>query len=181
MGFIRKAFAGALAGMIGTAAMDAVWYARYRRSGGSADPMEWEFGGVSSWSDVSAPGMVGEQVLTAATGSQPPDAWAAPTQNAVHWLTGIGYGKLFGLTIGRFGLIGGLVMGVAAWFLSYVVLPPMGIYKPMAEYDTKTLGRDLSAHLVFGGVTGIAFSILGGNKRKRCCKGKRCTKKGAAA
>ncbi len=40
------------------------------------------------------------------------------------------------------------------------MLAPAGIYQPMWEYDPETLGKDLSAHLVFGLGTAAAFRAL---------------------
>lgn len=166
-GIVRKAIAGALGGIVGTAAMDALWYARYRRGGGAANPLTWEFGGVDGWTDVSAPGQVGEAALKTALGTEPADAWAQPTQNFVHWSTGVGWGKIYGLvTGGRAGLAGGVGLGLVAWLTSYVVLPPLGIYKNVWEYDGKTLARDLSAHLLFGTVTAATVAVVRRDARR---------------
>ena len=54
------------------------------------------------------------------------------------------------------------------WAASYVILPAMHLYKRINEYDAKTLGKDLFAHLVFGTSTAVAFSLLlphGGSRR----------------
>jgi hypothetical protein len=40
------------------------------------------------------------------------------------------------------------------------VLPLLGVYEPIWKYDLETLGKDLSAHLVFGTATAAAFSLL---------------------
>jgi hypothetical protein len=40
------------------------------------------------------------------------------------------------------------------------VLPAIGVYRPIWEYDLETLGNDLSAHLVFGVCTATAFRAL---------------------
>jgi hypothetical protein len=40
------------------------------------------------------------------------------------------------------------------------VLPKLGVYEPIWKYDLETLGKDLSAHLVFGTVTAAAFCVL---------------------
>jgi hypothetical protein len=37
---------------------------------------------------------------------------------------------------------------------------PAGLYKPIWEYDAKTLAVDLSAHLAYGAGTGTAFWLL---------------------
>ncbi len=164
---MRRAIAGALGGIAGTLAMDALWYSRYRRAGGHANPRDWEFGGVTGWADVSAPGQVGEKALTAMLGAQPPDALAQPTQNAVHWATGIGWAKSYAIvTGGRGGWAGGLALGATAWLTSYVVLPPLGIYKPLWSYDAKTLAQDLSAHLLYGTVTAAVVRALHGGTRR---------------
>ncbi|MER8071177.1 hypothetical protein ABTZ59_23075 [Streptomyces sp. NPDC094034] len=39
----------------------------------------------------------------------------------------------------------------------YLVLPQAGIYKPIWDYDVRTLGEDLSAHLAYGMATGASF------------------------
>lgn len=159
-GLVRKAVTGAVAGIVGTAAMDAVWYLRYRRDGGTADPLTWEFGGVDDWDDVSAPGQVGRLALTQVLGEEPPAEWAQPTQNAVHWVTGIGWGKLYTILGGPRSWTGGFALGPAAWLTSYVVLPPLGVYRPIQTYGVKVLARDLSAHLVYGIVTAAAYALI---------------------
>ncbi len=35
-----------------------------------------------------------------------------------------------------------------------------GIYRPIWEYDRETLFKDLTAHLVFGLATGLAYRAL---------------------
>ncbi len=158
---VRRGIAGAVGGVAGTIAMDALWYWRFRRDGGTTDPLTWEFGGVEGWSDVSAPGKVGELALVAVLGERPPDSWAQPTQNAVHWLTGIGWGKVYGILAGAGASArGGVVLGPAAWLTSYLVLPPLGIYQPIQKYDVGTLAKDLSAHLVYGTVAATVTAVL---------------------
>ncbi|HEX6785663.1 MAG TPA: hypothetical protein VF076_00585, partial [Acidimicrobiales bacterium] len=93
----------------------------------------------------------------------PPDAWARATTNVTHWATGIGWGIQYGVLAGRTSprpWAGALVLGPAAWLTSYVVLPLAGVYKPIWEYDARTLADDLSAHLVFGSVTAAVFAAL---------------------
>ncbi|MFV0260166.1 MAG: hypothetical protein ACK5PP_17150 [Acidimicrobiales bacterium] len=162
---------GVVAGVVGTAAMDALWYVRYRRADGDAGPLRWEFGGVEGWDDVSSPGQVGDLALTAVLGRRPPDRWAQPTQNLVHLSTGVGWGKLYALVTGARstgrGMVagGGPLLGLAAWLTAYMVLPIVGVYKPMWRYDAKTLGSDLGAHLMFGSVTGLTLALVGRQSR----------------
>jgi uncharacterized membrane protein YagU involved in acid resistance len=47
------------------------------------------------------------------------------------------------------------LFGLLVWLASYVSLPIAGFYKPIWQYDLKTLLDDLSAHVVYGvGVAG---------------------------
>jgi hypothetical protein len=57
-------------------------------------------------------------------------------------------------------LINALALGPSAWLSSYAILPLAKVYKPIWEYDARTLGDDLSAHLVFGTATSAAFAVL---------------------
>jgi hypothetical protein len=46
------------------------------------------------------------------------------------------------------------------WLASYVVMPLAKLYRPIWEYDAKTLAKDLSAHVVYGATTGATFAAL---------------------
>ncbi len=46
------------------------------------------------------------------------------------------------------------------WAAGYVVLPEGGLYKPIWEYDAKTLAWDLAGHLAYGAGTGVTFWLL---------------------
>ncbi len=155
---------GAIAGALGTLAMDLVWYRRYRRGGGTSSFTDWEFSsGVDSYEQAAAPAQVGRRVVEGLFDVQLKPHTAGFTTNVVHWMTGIGWGALHGLVVGSTPSAGarfGLATGTTAWLASYVVLPLAKLYKPMWEYDAVTLGRDLSAHLVFGLGTGAAFRAL---------------------
>jgi hypothetical protein len=147
---------GVLAGIAGTAAMDTVLYIMYRRSGGKDGPLRWEFSlGVDNWSAVSSPGLVGKALLHRLLGREAPERWARPTQNAVHWATGVGWSTQLALVTGASGLSWGLglIFGSTAWLASYVVLPFAKVYKPFWEYDYGTLAKDLGPHLVYGVTT----------------------------
>ena len=54
----------------------------------------------------------------------------------------------------------GLPFGATVWAAGYVVLPAAMLYKPIWEYDVKTLAKDLSAHLVYGLATATALRLL---------------------
>jgi hypothetical protein len=163
-GFGRHLVAGAVAGAVGTAAMDLVLYRRYRRGGGKDSLWRWEFAGdVMSWDDASAPGQMGQKLERLVTHQDPPDAWARTTTNVVHWATGIGWAVQYGALAARISrrpLLRAIGLGPAAWLSSYVILPLAGVYRPIWEYDAKTLADDLGPHLVYGATTSAAFAIL---------------------
>lgn len=163
-GIARSILAGGLAGALGTATMDTLLYVRYRRGGGTQGPLEWEFSaGVDKWDDVSAPGLVGKRMLEGVLGHDVPDRWARSTQNVVHWATGMGWGAPFGAVVGsakRQSWAWGLDLGPIVWLAGYVILPAAKIYKPIWDYDARTLAKDLSAHLVYGVTTGTVFATV---------------------
>jgi hypothetical protein len=165
MKLLRNLAAGALAGVVGTAAMDLVLYQRYRRDGGKDGLWRWEFAGaVMSWQDASAPGKLGQRALRAAIGHEPPDEWARATTNIVHWATGVGWGIQYGAVANvtsQHPWARALALGPVAWLSGYIVLPLAKVYKPIWQYDARTLGDDLSAHLVYGSVASATFAALG--------------------
>jgi hypothetical protein len=76
---------------------------------------------------------------------------------------GLATGAAYGLLLGsrrkpkvRYGP----PFGAAVWASGYVLLPLLGVYQPIWKYDLETLGKDLSAHLVFGTATAAAFRLL---------------------
>lgn len=163
MGIVASAARGALAGIVATAAMDLVWYRRYRADGGDQPLLEWEFSSAADrFDDAPAPARVGRRAA-AVVGVDLPDEWAGATNNLVHWMTGIGWGKFAALLASVAPVprpLAGLATGVVAWGTSYAVLPPLGIYEPITSYDRETLRRDLTAHVAFGSALGIALALL---------------------
>ena len=72
-------------------------------------------------------------------------------------------GALYGVLAGsmrRPNALYGLPFGATVWASGYLVLPEAGLYKPIWEYDAKTLASDLSAHLAYGAGTGAAFWLF---------------------
>ena len=159
-----------IAGAVGTLAMDALLYQRYRREGGSDSFIGWEFGGpAATFSEAGAPAQVGE-ALASRFDIKLPESSARLTNNVVHWATGIGWGVVHSVvrTVTPMAtLASGVAAGAAAFGTSYAALPRMGIYKPLSEYDGETLWRDLSAHLVYGAATGATAGVLRGLHKAR--------------
>jgi hypothetical protein len=155
--------AGFLAGAVGTASMDTVRYLRYRRAGGQDSWLKWEFAPVESWGKAPDPGQVAKRVIEGFTQRELPDRWAWLTSTVMHWGYGSAWGALYGVLAGSlpkpYPLIG-LPFATGVWASGYLVLPEAGLYKPIWEYDAKTLASDLSAHLAYGAGTGTAFWLF---------------------
>jgi uncharacterized membrane protein YagU involved in acid resistance len=83
--------------------------------------------------------------------------------NIMHWgygmFQGAGYGVVAG-SLRRSRTRDGLIFGASLWASDYVILGAAKLYKPIWQYDAKTLARDLNAHLVYGVVTASVFRVL---------------------
>jgi hypothetical protein len=148
---------GAVSGICGTIAMDLLWYRRYLKSGGNEDIGTWEFArSVTGWDNAPAPGKAAAKLFQFVARQPAPDSWARPTTNIVHWLTGAAWGVQYSVLRGNAGRgrwALGFFLGPTAWVTSYAVLPLLGLYRPIWEYDARTLAEDLSAHMLYGIVT----------------------------
>lgn len=155
---------GAVAGKIGTLAMDLVWYRRYRKEGGEDSFVAWEFSSSTfTWDEAPPPAQVGKRVLEGFLQRELPDSWAGPTNNTVHWLYGAMWGAGYGIVAGSRPVLKvghGLAFATMVWSSGYAVLPLAKLYKPIWEYDTTTLAKDLSAHVAFGLGCSGAFRLL---------------------
>jgi hypothetical protein len=155
---------GVAASALGTLAMDATLYRRYRHDGGNAAFPAWESSeGVVSWEDAPAPALVAKRLLEGVLGHAVPPRYARLLNNATHWGFGLAAGAGYGFLLAsrrKPRIWFGLPFGAAVWANGYVVLPLLGVYKPIWEYDRETLAKDLSAHLVFGTTTAAAFRLL---------------------
>jgi hypothetical protein len=163
---LRDAAIGAAAGALGTAAMDALWYARYRRGGGHGDFVGWETSaGLDGWDGAPAPARFGKLVVAHLLHRELPGSRARLVNNVMHWSTGIGWGAVYGVAEERLRirrLWHGMVFGAAMWLQSYAVLAPAKLYKPIWQYDATTLGKDLTAHLLYGMTTSAARRTMAG-------------------
>jgi uncharacterized membrane protein YagU involved in acid resistance len=148
--------------------MDTARYLLYRRSGGKDNPTEWEFPPVDNWEQAPDPGQVAKRVIDGFTQRELPDRWAWLTSTVAHWSYGSAAAAFYGIIAGslhRPRAWYGLPFGAGVWATSYLVLPAAGLYKPVWEYDKKTLAQDLGAHLTYGAGTGAAFAVLTRNGR----------------
>jgi hypothetical protein len=152
---------GVAAGAVGTLAMDAVWYSRYRRGGGQSRFADWEIiTEVDSWEQAPAPGQMGRKLLELGAGREVPVERAPAISNTMHWAYGSSWTAGYGALLPRRPLWAGPAFGALVWSSGYVVLPLAGIYEPIWRYDLTTLGQDLSAHLVFGTAADGALRVL---------------------
>jgi hypothetical protein len=155
---------GVAASALGTLTMDVFLYLRYRREGGESGFGAWESSaGLESWDDAPAPARVGKKIVEAVTRRELSPRYARLMNNVTHWGYGVSAGAPFGVFAGVLHsprLRYGPPFGAGVWATGYIVLPALGVYRPIWEYDLKTLGKDLSAHLVFGLGTAAAFRVL---------------------
>ena len=155
---------GLVAGVIGTAAMDAFLFARYKRDGGETRFGDWELSkGLSSWEDAPAPAHVGKRLFEGLFQRELPATTAPLVSNVMHWGYGIANAAQYGIVAGSLPeprVRYGAPFGATVWASGYVILPLAKLYEPIWKYDTKTLANDLSAHLVYGLTTAAAFRFL---------------------
>jgi hypothetical protein len=155
---------GLVAGALGTATMDAFLFARYRRDGGGSSAWDWESSaGVTSWEEAPAPAHVGKRLVEGLFQIELPPTRARLVNNVMHWAYGIFNGAGYGIvaeSLSRPRIRNGLAFGAAVWAGDYVTLPAAKLYKPIWEYDAKTLADDLSAHLVYGLATATTLRLL---------------------
>jgi hypothetical protein len=160
---------GLVAGAAGTAAMDALLFARYRHGGGTSSAEEWELSnGLSSWEEAPAPAQVGKRLVEGLFDRKLPPTQARLVNNLTHWAFGMLAGSQYGIVAGslpRPRVLYGLPFGATVWATGYVVLPAAKLYQPIWKYDRKTLAEDLSAHLVYGVATAGALRLLAGKAR----------------
>ena len=159
---------GAAAGAVGTLAMDAVWYRRYRQGGGTQSFAQWEFScGLTSWDGAPAPALVGKRLYEGLFQRDLPDRWAALANNVTHWGFGVLQGAQYGIVAAslaspRARRLAAAALGPTVWASGYVVLPLAKLYQPIWDYGVKTLAKDLTAHLAFGAGTAATFGVIGG-------------------
>ena len=164
MSAIDPILRGVAASAVGTLAMDASIYRRYRHDGDTEPFPAWESSeGLTSWEKAPAPARVARRFLQRALKRDVPPQYVRLLNNATHWGFGLAAGAGYGLLL-RSGptpkVWYGVPFGATVWASGYVVLPLLGVYEPIWKYDLETLAKDLRAHLVFGTATAATFCLL---------------------
>lgn len=135
---------GALAGLVGTAAMTV------------SSTLEAKLSGRGS-SDTPA------QAAGTVAGVEPSsEAGKARFSNLVHWGYGMGWGVVRGL-FGFAGLRGPAAAAAhlaAVWGGEQVVLPATGVSGPAPSWGAQAVGIDLLHHTVYAAATSAAYELL---------------------
>ena len=144
---------GVVAGIAGTGAMTA-----YQLAVGHLQGKSGETPVPRSWAEAPAPAQVAKKAADlVGQGTRLTRADVPWLTDAVHWLTGVGWGVLYGTARAP---VGGLAFGSAVWGASYAELVPLGIYRPPWKYPAHELALDLSYHLVYGMTVAGAYAAL---------------------
>jgi hypothetical protein len=161
---------GLAAGGAGTLAMDALLYLRFRRDGGQTRFGPWELTAeLSGWEEAPAPALVGKRLVEGLFQRELPSAKAALVNNITHWAYGMLAGAQYGIvaaSLARPRVRYGLPFGATVWATGYVLLPAAKLYKPIWDYDAKTLAKDLGAHLIYGLSVASTMSLLSRTNRR---------------
>jgi uncharacterized membrane protein len=147
-GFVSEAGVGAVAGVVGTAAMTSAQVWLYGLTGGEGS---------------EAPARVGERILGRLGVKVRKDQRPA-LNTAMHVLYGASWGKVFGLVWGRGerspGPAQGLVFGANVWAASLAMLPALGLAGAPWRQPPAALAQDLAFHLVYGLTTSAAYEAF---------------------
>jgi len=106
---------------------------------------------------------VAKRVLEGFSQRKLPDRSAWLISTIAHWAYGSTAGAAYGILAGSRPKPHpeyGVPLGAALFAGDYIALPAAGLYKPIWEYDAKTLAWDFGAHLAYGAGTGTAFWLL---------------------
>jgi uncharacterized membrane protein YagU involved in acid resistance len=116
------------------------------------------------WSEVPAPGQVGQRIAEGVFEQDVPLEQADKVTNTMHWLYGTSWGALYGILEETFHrpVVSGVAVTSAVIAFDYSVLPAMKLYKPPWKYPATTLAKDYANHLVYGLSVAAAYRALDG-------------------
>ncbi|MBA2331391.1 MAG: hypothetical protein H0V94_01185 [Actinobacteria bacterium] len=153
---------GLLAGVLGNAVFASyqALLAKRASDGGSGE----SDGPPKDWSEVPAPGQVGQRIAEGVFEQEVPLEQADTVTNAMHWVYGTSWGALYGIleeSLHR-PVASGVALTSAVMAFDYSVLPAMKLYKPPWKYPAATLAKDYANHLVYGFAVAAAYRALDG-------------------
>ncbi len=157
---------GVAAGLIGTTGMTALQelaiLVRKARSNGAVPERQ---GGDDPWSHAPAPAQVAKRILETVFHRDVHADRIKLLTNVTHWGYGTGLGVMYALVqrwlpFASRPLVRGPLYGTGAWAMSYAMLVPMGLYEPPWHYSARTIAKDVSYHLVYGGGTAAGYELL---------------------
>jgi hypothetical protein len=135
---MNRLLLGALAGIVGTAAMTAAMRVLHRR----LPPAERY---------PLPPREIVERLLPDAGGAASPETGRQQATLAAHFGYGAATGALYAVAGGSRGPIAGAAYGVAVWAVSYLGhLPALGILEPAARHPLRRNALMIAVHLVWG-------------------------------
>jgi hypothetical protein len=154
-----EALKGAVAGAIGTVAMDMVTWPMYRREDERAYRREKQAQVGGKWvAHVAA------EKLARKLGAQPGPQGLYAAGKAIHFLLGIGPGMTYALLRRRHPKIaagGGLLFGLTVFLLNdELMAPAAGLASGPRRYPWQAHARGLLGHLMFGLATEQALYLL---------------------
>jgi hypothetical protein len=152
---------GVGAGLVGTAFMTG-WQETVARLRRSMTPKHMD-NGADPWEHAPAPAQIGRRFVQLVLRRDVPPERIPFFTNAVHWAFGTGMGAVYGLGASRLqrsAAVQGPLFGLGVWAQSYATLVPMGLYKPPWRYPARTIAKDVSYHLVYGGGTALGYELL---------------------
>lgn len=151
---------GAIAGAVGTWAMDKVtWYLWHKQSAESLGQEEQE-----ARPRGMDPAHVTANTVAEAAGTQLSPRQPHPAGIAVHYAIGIGPAMLYGPLRRRYPALsagGGLLYGLGLFLLADEgIVPALGLAGRPAEYPWQAHARGLVGHLVLGAATHATLEAL---------------------
>lgn len=159
---LKGLLVGMLAGAAASAVMDLYWAVVEHLPGERPEQKPKKGGGQKE--DKPSTQIIADRVSAAVTGKEVPKEAKPAAGVAVHYVTGMLQGSLFGLVSalrGRSGLFAGLLYGVAIWlFLDEIALRALDIAPDPKKVPKKLHAEALGAHLVYGGSLALLTKLL---------------------
>lgn len=154
---------GAVAGAVGTAAMDLNQYVRHRLRGGKDPFWHFEFCAAESFDHAPAPAQIALMAVDVVLGREIPDRHVNLANNLVHWGYGVSWASILGLVTGRSRTrrwTAGVLYGTVVFLSGSIILPTLDVYKPLWDQDPSSIRRDWVDHLLYGIATSATLGTL---------------------